>query len=613
MLKNIDNKSKYRYGKQKKKIEMYIVAISIPVLATIIRILFLKSLGMKAPYLMFYPAVIIAALYGGVYVGLIATATSALLASYFWIEPVGHISISTSADWLSILIFMISCIMISCISEAMHRAKGRLQIRTEELIEATSQAEKANKAKSTFLANMSHELRTPLNSILGYSQFMKRDPSLPKEQQEYLDIINRSGEHLLNLINQVLEITKIETKGIVLEQTTFDINELINELRLMFRARVIEKGIDFKISGMDTSSCYISSDEEKIRIILINLLGNAIKFTEKGCIELLVQLQKKDASKYNLSIAVKDTGVGIAENELNKLFNSFEQTESGKLNKTGTGLGLTISQNYVRTMGGEISVSSVKGEGSIFSFSIEVSQGCEDDMEKRIHHKVVIGLKSGQNIPKVLVTEDTLESRELLTKLLKAVGIEVKSATNGMEAIQIFKEWQPDFIWMDIRMPLMDGLEATKIIKATEKGKNTKIIAITAHVLNDEKDVILTAGCDDFLKKPYKEEEIFRVLQEQLNLEYIYSEDKEKVDPLFLANEIEAEVLEKLPLKILEELLQATIKLDLVLIDELIEKVMTINRDIGENMKGFTANMDYYGLMSLLEEVKTLKEKKYEN
>lgn len=585
----------------------YFVALCIPTFSSVLRLTLLGGLGAKVPYITFYPAVIVAALYGGLVSGGIATITSAFFAT-LWIEPIGKIAvISQGSDWLGMAVFIMSCTMISIITEAMHRTQARLEQRTAELVEARDQAQTANAAKSIFLANMSHELRTPLNSILGYSQLMKRDTSLPYEDRQYLDIINRSGEHLLNLINEVLEIAKIEARHVNLELVTFDLTMLLREVEDMFRDLTASKGLRFHVVGINDLPCYLVLDEKKLRVVLINLLGNSVKFTETGYIELRVTIKKQLSEKMLLIFEVEDTGAGIAANELGNLFTSFEQTETGKLNKTGTGLGLAISQSYVNLMGGAITVSSSIGKGSIFSFELIVKQGSEDELTSKPHLRIITGLEPGLPVPRVLVVEDTKESRELLTKLLQVVGFQVMSANNGMEAVEIFQQWEPDFIWMDIRMPVMDELEATKIIKARELGKNTKIVALTAHVLNEEKEIILSVGCDDFVRKPYREAEIFEVMERQLGLKYVYLEEESGIEQTEKVTELTIEHLKTLPKETLEELHQATLKLDTTLISVLIEKIISADISIGSSMKKLSENMDYSGLLSLLEEIKSIK------
>lgn len=394
--------------------------------------------------------------------------------------------------------------------------------RTAELAVAKENAETANAAKSAFLSNMSHELRTPLNAILGYSQLMQRDSALQGEQLEYLETINHSGEHLLTLINDVLEISKIEAKHINIEPTTFDLYALLHDLDGMFRIRTNAKNLRFDVIRIGDVPRYIVTDESRLRQILINLLGNAIKFTEKGGIALRLAVEGDDPDNLRLVVEVEDTGTGIAQEEQGKLFQYFEQTASGRKLGGGTGLGLVISREYARMMNGDITVSSRVGEGSTFRLNIAIKAAGGWKRKESMQKRRVIGLDTGQNAPRILVADDIKESRGPLVKLLQVTGFAVQEAADGLEVLKVFERWHPQFVWMDVRMPVMDGLEATKRIRAMEAGKSTKVVAITAGIWETECQAILAAGCDDFVRKPYREEEIFEVMARHLGLKYRY-------------------------------------------------------------------------------------------
>ena len=357
--------------------------------------------------------------------------------------------------------------------------------RTAELAVAKEKAESANEAKSAFLSNVSHELRTPLNAILGYSQLMQRDSSLQAEQQDYLNTINNSGEHLLTLINDVLEISKIEAKHVTIEPTTFDFHALLRDLDVMFRVRTNAKNLQFEVIRIGDVPRYIVADENRLRQILINLLANAVKFTDKGGIAVRVAVKGDTMNNLRLVAEVEDTGVGISADEIDKLFQYFEQTASGRKAGSGTGLGLVISREYARMMGGDIAVTSRVGEGSIFSMEIAIKAGGGWERREIVHTRRVTGLESGQIAPRILVVDDVKESRAPLVKLLEITGFEVREAEDGLQALRVFEQWKPQFIWMDVRMPVMDGLEATRRIKATDEGKSTAVVAITASVLGN--------------------------------------------------------------------------------------------------------------------------------
>ncbi|MCX6133291.1 MAG: ATP-binding protein [Ignavibacteriales bacterium] len=494
-----------------------IVTVAIIAVAAALRVWPLHSLGSTLAWLTFYPAVMVIAIYGGFWSGLLGTLLGCLIATTLWFVIAAQPFVKNPADWLGVAVFVLTGTMISTVAEAMRRANERAS-------EAQKQAEAANHAKSAFLANMSHELRTPLNAILGYSQLMQRDASLLREHQDNLKIINRSGEHLLELINDVLEIAKIESNRVTLEPFAFDLHALILDLKKMFQVRTDSKELLFEIYGIDELPRYVVADEKKLRVVLINLLGNAVKFTQNGYVTMRLSHRKEGPEEMILCVEVEDTGPGIAEGEKDKLFKYFIQTESGKLSRSGTGLGLAISQDYIRMMGGEISVRSHVGEGSIFRFEIPIAEGKGGDFVERPLARRVIGLEPRQKVPRVLVAEDTEANRTLLVKLLTSVGLDVRAVSNGREAVDVVEQWQPDFVWMDIRMPVMDGLEATRRIKSTEKGNRTKVVALSAHVFGEEREDIIAAGCDDFVGKPYREHEIFEVMAKHVGLQYVYEE-----------------------------------------------------------------------------------------
>ena len=390
---------------------------------------------------------------------------------------------------------------------------------------AKEAAETANKAKSVFLANMSHELRTPLNAILGFTQIMNRDSSLKEEQIENLDIISRSGEHLLSLINDVLNMSKIEAGRTTLNQNSFDLYELLTVLEEMFQLRAEAKGLQIIFNCDRDVPKYVFADESKLRQVLINLLGNAIKFTEEGKVTLRVGLAIKtenNSKKILINFEVEDTGYGIKQEELKTLFDAFIQTETGLHSQEGTGLGLAISQKFAQLMGGKITVSSTFGKGTIFRFDVPVEVTQSSEIKSSQPTRRVIHLAPNQPTYRILVVDDRWENRQVLMKLLASVGFQVKEAVNGEEAVTISENWQPHLIWMDMRMPVMNGYEATQRIKATPQGQAIIIIALTASAFEEEREVILSHGCNDYLRKPFQESVIFEKMAQYLGVEYIY-------------------------------------------------------------------------------------------
>lgn len=396
--------------------------------------------------------------------------------------------------------------------------------------ELALKAEAANQAKSTFIANMSHELRSPLNAILGFSQLMVRATNIPPEQHENAGIIYRSGDYLLTLINNVLDLSKIEAGKTTLNPTDFDLHILLNDLEDMLHLPANNAGLNLLFQRSENVARYICTDEVKLRQVLINLLSNAIKFTSEGNITLNVfQGEQETTDVFNLHFRVGDTGVGIAAAEMPKIFDAFSQAQAGKEMQEGTGLGLAISRKFVQLMGGDISVKSELGKGTIFSFYIQVKLGQKTNSKITGEYPRVLALAPGQLSYKILTVDDKCINRQLLIKLLSPLGFEVKEASNGQEAIAIWDEWEPHLIWMDMRMPVMDGYEATKYIKSTTKGNATAIIALTASVLEEEKAIVLSAGCDDFLRKPFVEHSIFDALAKHLGVKYIYAETRTPV------------------------------------------------------------------------------------
>ncbi|MES9857048.1 MAG: ATP-binding protein [Sedimenticola sp.] len=413
--------------------------------------------------------------------------------------------------------------------------ENRVRERTAELEMARDDAENAkeaavmsSQAKSQFLANMSHELRTPLNAVLGFSQLMNNDKGLNGHQKSNLEIINRSGHHLLQLINDVLDMSKIEAGRTVLEIENIDMGALTQDVTDMMRVRAEAKGLQLLIDQASDFPRYVRADGPKIRQILINLVSNAIKFTETGGITLRLAAGNAGAKHITLRGEVQDTGIGISPEDIERIFVPFEQLVDSVTQK-GTGLGLAITRQFVELMGGDISAASQPGKGTTFHFHIHVEPGSPELIQavnKRAARQV-IGLRDAAREWRILIVEDQLENQQLLHQLLTQTGFQVRIADDGIEAIELFEEWHPHFIWMDWRMPRMDGLTATRKIRELPDGKEVKIAALTASVFREQTDEIMAGGSDDFVRKPYRSEQIFDCMARHLDLDYLFEEEVE--------------------------------------------------------------------------------------
>ncbi|MEG4960457.1 MULTISPECIES: AAA family ATPase [unclassified Microcoleus] len=483
-----------------------------------------------------------------------------------------------------------------------------------EIIErkrAEDAAQEANRAKSTFLANMSHELRTPLNAILGFSQLLNRSYNLLQEQQEHLNIITRSGEHLLGLINQVLDLSKIEAGRATLNQTNFDLHRLLDDIENMFQLPAENKGLQLLVERMPDLPQYVRTDEIKLRQILINLLSNAIKFTSEGGIH--VRINKPDFAQ-QIRFEIEDTGDGIDASELDKIFEAFVQTKTGEESQQGTGLGLTIARSFVDLMGGEMTVSSRAGGGTIFKFDIKVNSVESADRQREQPTRRVIAIAPNQPRYRILIADDAFDHRQLLVKLLSAIGFEVYEAKNGREAIEKWEQYSPHLIFMDMRMPVMDGYEATKQIKAKASSSSplvnggggiesqaTAIIAITASSFDEEKAIVLSTGCGDFIRKPFREANIFDALHKHIGVEFVFEELN--AAPSFTENEINVltkTAFSELPPELVANLQQAISNLDLEQMQTVISQIREINQPLARASAACIKNFQYEQLLNLI-------------
>ncbi len=490
----------------------------------------------------------------------------------------------------------------------------RVEERTAELLSAKDAADVANRAKSEFLANMSHELRTPLNAILGFTQVMNRDLTLNPDQQENLGIIGRSGDHLLALINDVLDMSKIEAGCITTNKSIFDLHSMLNTMADMLHLKVEAKGLKLLCQWTTDVPQYVKSDEKKLRQILLNLLGNAVKFTETGSVALRVQKgystvteesEVNSSKMIALHFTVKDTGAGIAEHELKTLFDPFVQTETGRKSEQGTGLGLAISQKFVQLMGGDIQVESQLAQGTTFEFEIQVEVSEAEPITTTLKPRRVMALELGQPSYRILVVDDRWENRQLLNKLLTPIGFEVQEASNGQAAIAQWKEWKPHLIWMDMRMPVMNGYETTQYIKSHLQGQATIIIALTASTLEEERAVVLSAGCEDFVRKPFLEHEIFDKMAQYLGVRYIYAAPatKELAEPIL--GKLDAMALSVMPREWLNQFSYASAQLNQQTLAHLLGQIPSYQAALKRSLQKHVDDFDFELLMRLAQEAAT--------
>ena len=486
--------------------------------------------------------------------------------------------------------------------EELRRYKDHLeevvQMRTVDLVLARNAADAANRAKSVFLANMSHELRTPLNAILGFSNLMRKDALLRHEQREDLDIINRSGEHLLTLINDVLEMAKIEAGRVELEDSPIDLGVLLRDVSDMMHVRAQEKGLQLLIDQSSEFPRYIRGDAARLRQILINLIGNAVKFTEQGGITLRLGVIANTTE--HLLIEVEDTGIGIKPEDQKKLFEPFVQLGESAMQQ-GTGLGLTITRQYVQLMGGTISFESTPGKGSIFRVKVPLEKIEAHDvaLPECVAARDITGLVPDQPEYRILIVEDQMESQLLLTQLMKSVGFPVKVAENGARAVEIFQSWQPNLIWMDRRMPVMDGMEATRRIRNLPGGKSVKIVAVTASAFKEQREEMLNCGMDDFVRKPYRFSEIYESMTKQLGVKFTYA-DAAATEPASDVT-LTPEMLEVLPPDLRRELRDALESLEGERIGAAIQQVPPYDAKLHGVLRYLVENYNYPAIIQALQ------------
>ncbi len=463
---------------------------------------------------------------------------------------------------------------------------------------ARQAAEEANRSKSVFLSNMSHEIRTPLNAVIGFSQILQRDTGLSAKQIDQIKTIARSGEHLLELINDILDLSKIEAGRVTVNLSDFDLHGFLDDVKSLFYLPATKKGLSLTFEGKASIPKLVRADEGKLRQIMINLVGNAMKFTTEGGIVARFATLIKDDKQF-LEVEVEDSGLGIPEKDIGTIFDSFRQSDAGK-HIGGTGLGLAICSQMLELMGGSISVQSVEGKGSSFRFTFPFTEtDSVDEKESSRLDREVIGLEETSGNISILIVDDRKENRDLLEEILKPIGFRTTFAENGKEAVDLFFSWKPDCILMDLRMPVLDGYEATTLIRKDRMGKTLPIIAVTASAFEDDEKEVLRAGFDGYIRKPFRRGELFAVLQKLLGLTYLFASGGE------LKSAPEERALTSDDLSSLEEtmkkkMVDAVEEGDMMEFSELVREVEKISPRVAQALQEMAGMFDYEGILSLL-------------
>lgn len=572
------------------------IALLALAVASLVRILLLAPLGTRIVWVTFYPAVMLAAVWGGWGAGAAVALGSCLLARYGWPLFGNEPFIKVGADWLGLWAFLVNCAMISAVAEGMRRARARAEA-------ARLQAEAANRAKSIFLASMSHELRTPLNAILGFSNLLQTDAAATEEQRRMLAIVSRSGTHLLELINTVLDMAKVETGRISVEETDFDLPMTLAGIVELLRNRADEKGLKLTLQTPPEIPRFIRTDGGKLRQAVINLVGNAIKFTPCGAVALRAQAGTIDRTgRFNLTIEVEDTGPGIAPQDQERIFEPFVQLGT-ETNSAGTGLGLAITRQLVELLGGSARVHSTPGQGARFVLELPVRAITTPEAGGvNAPSETVRRLAPGHREIRVLIVEDQEENALLLRQILEQAGFAIRHVPNGAAALDEFQTWRPDFIWMDWRMPVMDGLETTRRIRALPGGREVRIAVLSASVFKQERDEVIAAGADDFVAKPLRFGEVFAALARLPGVRYAEEPAAPKTTPPPLTPAAVA----TLPDTTLEELETALLSLDAKRIGAVVVRVEAARPDIGEVMRLAVSHLQYSSLLGMVRAARRL-------